>query len=119
MIYNYNLIKASSMPEQFKQALLEILEYIEQSAPKGLLQVILFGSLARSNIHYKSDIDICLLFEDTIDLQSREIRIFKSMTRGATLLKEVDVIACTLSQLTSNSCTLYQEINRDKIILAI
>lgn len=119
MTLNYNLVVNSTMPEKFKLALQECLQFIELQAPQGLLQVLLFGSLARSSITMKSDIDLCLVFENDIEMTSREMRTFRGMLRGASLDVDIDVVTCTISQLMSNSCLLYQEINRDKISLSM
>lgn len=114
---NYDLVEQSSMPDRFKAALLEDLHFIETENPEHLVKILLFGSLARSDITYKSDIDLCLVFEDGTDMNSREMRTFRGMLRGASLAVETDVVTCTESQLKSNSCLLYREINRDKIVL--
>lgn len=114
----YDLVANSTMPNRFKIALRECLQFIEKHAPQGLSQVLLFGSLARSSITMKSDIDLCLVFKDDIEMNSREMRTFRGMLRGASLAVDIDVVTCTISQLESNSCLLYQEINRDKIILS-
>lgn len=92
--------------------------FIEKQAPNGLVRVLLFGSLARSMITPKSDIDLCLVFEDGIEQNSYEMRVFRSMLRGASLEVETDVVTCTVSQLEADLCLLYREINRDKIVLA-
>ena len=115
----YDLVANSTMPNRFKIALRECLQFIEEHAPQGLSQVLLFGSLARSSITMKSDIDLCLVFEDNIEMNSREMRTFRGMLRGASLAVDTDVVTCTISQLESNSCLLYQEINRDKIALSV
>lgn len=117
MIIDYPLVDNSTMPIRFKNALHDCLQFIEEQAPRGLMQVFLFGSLARSKITPRSDIDLCLVFENNIELNSREMRTFRGMLRGASLEVEVDVVTCNMSQLESNSCLLYQEINRDKIAL--
>ena len=52
-------------------------------------------------------------------MASREMRTFRGMLRGASLVVDIDVVTCTISQLESNSCLLYQEINRDKIALSV
>lgn len=113
----YDLVANSTMPNRFKIALQECMQFIEEQAPKGL-EVLLFGSLARSSITMKSDIDLCLVFEDGVEMTSREMRTFRGMLRGASLAVDIDVVTCTISQLESNSCLLYQEINRDKIALS-
>ena len=118
MTLRYDLITKSSMPERFKLALQECMQYIEAEAPSGLVQVLLFGSVARSSIHPKSDIDLCLVFEDGVEMYSREMRIFRSMLRGTPMLMDADVVTCTVSQLASNSCLLYREINKDKVVLS-
>lgn len=114
----YDMLSNSTMPDRFKRALKECMEFIESQAPQGLVQILLFGSLARSNITMKSDIDLCLVFEDWRDMNSSEMRTFRGMLRGASLEVDIDVVTCTVSQLGSNSCLLYQEINRDKIALS-
>ena len=108
------------MPERFKSSLLKDMRFIESERPDGLLKVFLFGSLARSKITHKSDIDLCLVFEDGIEMNSREMRIFKSYLRGASLDGgdvDTDVVTCTKSRLEAETCLLYKEINRDKIEL--
>lgn len=117
MVINYPLVDNSTMPIKFKNALHDCLYFIEEQAPRGLVQVLLFGSLARSKITPRSDIDLCLVFENGIELNSRDMRTFREMLRGASLEIEIDVVTCTVSQLESNLCLLYQEINRDKIAL--
>lgn len=117
MNINYPLVDNSTMPTRFRNALHDCLQFIEEQAPNGLMQVLLFGSLARSRITPKSDIDLCLVFEDNVEQNSREMRIFRGMLRGASVEVEIDVVTCTISQLESNSCLLYQEINRDKVLL--
>lgn len=118
---NYDLIEKSTMPERFKTSLLKDMKFIETEHPGGLLQVLLFGSLARSKITHKSDIDLCLVFEDGTEMTSREMRIFRSCLRGASLDDggdvETDVVTCTRSRLDAETCLLYKEINRDKVVL--
>lgn len=118
MLVRYDLVRKSTMPERFKTALLDDLSFIEGQHPRGLLQVLLFGSLARSDITCRSDIDLCLVFVDGTDMSSYEMRVFKEGLRGQSLAVDTDVVTCTESQLNSNSCLLYREINKDKIILA-
>lgn len=118
MIVDYPLVDNSTMPLKYRRALKECLQFIEDQAPDGLVQVLLFGSLARSRITPKSDIDLCLVFKDDVEQNSYEMRVFRGMLRGASLEVEIDVVTCTVSQLESNSCLLYSEINRDKIVLA-
>lgn len=118
MTLHYEIINDSTMPVRFKTALLDDLHFIEREKPEGLLQVLLFGSLARSDINFKSDVDLCLVFSDEIDMNSYEMRVFRGTLRGESTSVETDVVTCTKSQLESESCLLYKEINRDKIILA-
>lgn len=118
MTLRYDMVSHSTMPDRFTCALMECMQFIEAQTPQGLVQVLLFGSLARSNITVKSDIDLCLVFEDGNNLNSREMRTFRGLLRGASLAVDIDVVTCTVSQLKSNSCLLYQEINRDKIALS-
>lgn len=118
MIFKYDLIHKSTMPERFKTALLEDLSFIEKRHLVGLLQILLFGSLSRSDVTRGSDVDLCLVFVDGTDMTSREMRTFRGELRAQSSTVETDVVTCTKSQLKSNSCLLYQEINRDKIILA-
>lgn len=119
MLLNFSLVENSTMPQRFKTSLLEDMKFIADEHPAGLVQVLLFGSLARSDINYKSDIDFCLVFRDDVEMNSREMRTFRGMLRGASLAVETDVVTCTESQLKSNSCLLYREINRDKIVLTL
>lgn len=119
MTIHYDKVHSSTVPQRFKTGLLADLHFIENEKHPGvLLQVLLFGSLARSDINYKSDIDLCLVFEDGTDMHSYEMRVFRGMLRGESLGLETDVVTCTQSQLESNSCLLYREINRDRITLA-
>lgn len=118
MNYSFDLIHRSSMPERFKQSLLADMNFIKDNEPSGLKFVLLFGSLSRSSITCRSDIDLCLVFEDTVDIDSYHMRVFRGMVSGIENPVDTDIVMLYESQLASNSCRLYQEINRDKIILA-
>lgn len=74
------------MPYRFKQTLLADMKFIQEPSLNGIKQVLLFGSLARSKITCHSDIDLCLVFEDTVDLESYEMRVFRGtlMWNGST-----------------------------------
>lgn len=82
MTYQFGVIENSSMPARFKESLVNILRFIQSNEPVGLKQVLLFGSLARSSITCRSDIDICLVFEDGTDIDSYNMRVFRGYLRG-------------------------------------
>lgn len=103
--------------EAFKNALSENMKFIEDNCPTKPEQVFLFGSLARRRINKKSDIDMCIVFDDNTNLTSREMRTFKGELRGVSNYPETDVVVCTRSQLSAQRCLLYREINRDKVVL--
>lgn len=118
MTFHFEIVNNSTMPERFKTSLLEDLQFIQKEQPEGLVQVLLFGSLARSDINFRSDIDLCLVFADGIEMNSYDMRVFRGTLRGESLAVETDVVTCTVSQLEGENCLLYREINRDKIVLA-
>lgn len=103
--------------DAFKTALSKDIKYIEKYCPIEPLQILLFGSLARGHINNKSDIDLCLVFDDDTNPNSYEMRSFKGMLRGLSEYPETDVVVCTNSRLKAENCLLYKEINRDKIVL--
>lgn len=118
MTYQFEIVNTSTMPDRFKQTLIEAMNYVKSNEPAGLYQLLLFGSLARSSITCRSDVDLCLVFDDEIDIDTYEMRVFRGMLSGQEYQVDVDIVMLYESQLESNSCRLYQEINRDKIILA-
>lgn len=117
MTYQFGVIENSSMPARFKESLVNILRFIQSNEPVGLKQVLLFGSLARSSITCRSDIDICLVFEDGTDIDSYNMRVFRGYLRGLENPVDTDVVFLYESQLASESHRLYREINRDKKVL--
>lgn len=107
----------SAMPVRFKTALVAVCNYILVHPIVGLRKVVLFGSLARSAITVRSDIDICLVFEDTTDLRSVEICVFKSEIEIAAGSMDIDVVVCSVSTFTSSMLPVYQNMRRDGIVL--
>lgn len=117
MILCYSHIISSRLPQYIKTELMQLMNYIEGNAPKQLYGVLLFGSIARGNFDYFSDIDLCLVFTDNTNLHSDNIKIFKGLLSATNYQMEVNAVALTKSQLASNSEWLHQEINRDGIWL--
>lgn len=117
MNFKYSFIESSLLPPRLKRGLLQDMHYIEDNLPTGLVGMYLFGSIARQDFNHFSDIDLCIVFKDSVDLHSDEMRIFRGFLSGASDEAETDVVTLTESQLCSNSHRLYQEINRDKISL--
>lgn len=118
MIYHYSFIKNSLLPEQYKQALLKAMHYIEDECPVPLTTVLLFGGVARNEIKYNSDIDICMVFPDDTNLRDDKFRIFRWSINDGVSPVYIDTTVLLKSRLESNSKLLHREINRDKIVLA-
>lgn len=106
-------IASTSIPEQWKSVLIEVAEYIKNNAPQTLTGAYVFGSLARSELRYDSDVDVCLTFVDKTDLRDRHLLEFKGMLRSISLDIPVDVVCCHDSTLQSSDQPLFQEIRRD------
>ncbi len=110
-------IQNTSIPQKWKTALMSDVEFISAECPEGLQQIILFGSLARSSVTYKSDIDLCLVFEDSVDLRGKNYMIFRGLLMGNTLCPETDIVMCTESLLSNSNEKLFKNIRKEGILL--
>ncbi len=106
-------LERTDIPRRWKDVLIEAREYIKENAPLGFKAAYVFGSLSRSELHSRSDIDICLVFENGIDLRERQLVIFKGMLRSISFEVPVDVVCCHEETFLSSQQALYREIRRD------
>lgn len=109
-------IENTKMPQRFKDSLDKALRYIEQTTLAGIKQVILFGSLARSEITCRSDIDLCVIFEDYSDIHSKDCALFKSKLRDITDI-DIDVVCCLESTFSFSKERLFQHIRDEGVLL--
>lgn len=110
-------VQSTAIPEKWKQALLEAIRLISSECPSGLQKVLLFGSLARSDINYKSDVDLCLVFDDSVNLREYDMLVFKGELGGVSLIPSVDTVFCYASQLNNSHENLFKNIRKDAIQL--
>lgn len=106
-------IQQTTIPDRWKKALLLIDTYIRSNAPETFTGAYLFGSLSRSDIHYSSDVDICMTFRDGTNLRERQLVIFKGMVRSISEDVPVDVVCCEDSTLRLSEKPLFKEIRKD------
>lgn len=106
-------VEKTTIPDKWKNVLIRAREYIKDEAPKGLHYVYLFGSLSRSELSYNSDIDLCLVFDDDIDLRDRNLVIFKGMLRSISSAVPIDVICCSQSTFDTSREPLFVNIRKD------
>ena len=109
-------IETTKMPQRFKDSLNKALQYIEQTALAGIKQVVLFGSLARSEITCHSDIDLCVIFDESSDLHSKDCALFKSKLRDISDIN-IDVVCCLESTFALSNERLYQHIRDEGVLL--
>lgn len=112
-----SFVSSTTIPEKWKTALLSAIKMISLECPTGLQKVLLFGSLARSDIDYKSDIDLCLVFEDDVNLREYNMLVFRSELGGVSLNPSIDTVFCHASQLKTSKENLFRNINRDAVQL--
>lgn len=109
-------IENTKMPQRFKNSLNRALQYIEQITLTGIKQVILFGSLARSEITCRSDIDLCIVFDDYSDIHSKDCALFKSKLRDIADI-DIDVVCCLESTFALSNERLFQHIRDEGVLL--
>ncbi len=106
-------VENTKIPERWKSVLLEAMQYIKDKAPADLQEVYLFGSLARGIIKYTSDIDLCLVFKDSMDLRNKELVTFKGMLRSLSFEIPIDVVCCSATTFYTSDQCLFRNIRHD------
>lgn len=109
-------IDKTAIPPFFKKALNACVQYVLQTPLAGVQKVILFGSLARSDIKCTSDIDLCIVFDDDIDLSSKDVAFFK-LSLSACSEIDADVVCCHKRTLEHSDHLLFRDIRRDGVLL--
>ena len=115
-MFNMLDLEATTVPNRYRQALQQIITCAENHSDLGVQKVVLFGSLSRSTITCQSDIDICVVFFDEVDLHSCQVALFKAKLRICADI-DVDVVFCTETTFANSSERLFAEIRRDGISL--
>lgn len=112
-------IQKTAIPERFKHALQLATDNILKTELPGLIDVYLFGSLARSSITSRSDIDICVVFSDDTDYHADRYIIEKAnISSSAEQLEiDIDVIFCSVTTFNTSSKPIFKSIRRDGIHL--
>lgn len=111
-------VYATAIPDRFKVALQQIITNIINLNLSGIKTVCLFGSLARSQITPRSDIDICIVFENTVDYHSYEYAIAKALIDQNVAI-DVDVVYCSETVFQTSNKPLFVHIRKDQKILLI
>lgn len=95
-----------------REAVSNSLDFIRKQHPDSLRRVILFGSCARGEETESSDIDLCLVFDDTAEITSRQMRLYKGYLRCVDEY-ERDIVFCNQKHLVNQEQLIYRMINRD------
>lgn len=112
-------IQKTAIPERFKQALQLVVNNILKTELPGLRDVYLFGSLARSSVTSRSDIDICIVFSDDTDYHANKYIIEKANISSSAEPMEIDVdiIFCSVTAFHTSSKPIFKSIRKDGIRL--
>lgn len=111
-------IYTTTMPDRFKIALQQIITNIMHLNLSGIKTVCLFGSLARSQITSRNDIDICIVFDNAIDYHSYEYAVAKaSIDENVDI--DVDVVYCSEFMFQTSTKPLFVHIRNDQKILLV
>lgn len=116
--WDNNLFKYKRHYDAFVYAL----RVIENSELFPFLEmVILFGSCARGEASYSSDVDLLLIFSERIESVPRYLKKYRILRSEASVNElndaEVDFKLCIGNSWLTSTATIYQCIRRDGIVI--
>ena len=103
--------KSFFVPKKQYTQIPECIRLAKQSVP-GLTRIVLFGSCARGEARYDSDIDLCMITKEHLDtscaaeIRSQYMRNIEAKT---------DIVFLTETGLRSNKSSFVQEIEKDGV----
>lgn len=106
-------VAKTGLPQRFKDGLVAVINYVKNNPFPGLEGVVLFGSVARGEMTCRSDIDICVIFEDTVDLHTVDAAYYKSCLCDCTGGIAVDVVFCSQTKYDQSQERLFRHIREE------
>lgn len=110
-----NSFKIDEIPKRFQNKLSKDIEYLVHRGIPGLLQICLFGSVARGDYKWNSDLDLAVITENPVtdhSLRGEIIDVLDMDLEGVSS----DVVFRTLRN-RSISNTFDKAFERDKVIV--
>ena len=104
------------MPERFKNKIDLDLEYLLNRGIPGLTQICLFGSVARGDYKWNSDIDLAIVTESTLTDHSLRGEIIDQLDDPVDCVSS-DVVFRVINNNDSLSTTFDKLYERDKVVL--
>lgn len=101
---------------ELREAITNSLNFIKSEHPDSLRKVILFGSCARGEETKDSDIDLCLVFDDSAEITSRQMLLYKGNLRCVDS-HDRDIVFCNQKHLVNQEQLIYRMINHDGKLL--
>lgn len=103
------------LPEKLKETILYSVAYILKNYHDAISAIILFGSCARCDVEYNSDVDLLVLSKNELD-RNMKADIRAELCENPAL-SNVDIVFYTISMFKESDSLLVKNIRKDGYIL--